>query len=370
MKRYDRILNIVILSCGIALGGLEHLTIGNAAYAQSALNSIFGVSVPIIDEASGLVEIRRKNSGKYVPAGEGTLLFEGDLVRLDSEAIAKVFCPNGVTRSVNAGATSGISTICPSNRQTRGTTLDSRGNDDFLQYIDRRFYNLTILEQSQVIRWQMVKGAKSYRVQLATPQETLLDVQMNCPEIVYSGQKPLALGGKYNLLVTADDGKDVVKLSLQVLSAEKRQQLEQKLTSVRSLSNLSAISKAIALADIYGEYDLSEQAIAELEKVSQSGKSLALVEQRLGNLSLQIGLKAEAEGHFLKSLTLAEMEKNSEAIAEAQIGIAKVFVASGKKQESAMWLQKALVSYGNVENKPKLDAIAMWFKKLNGDKKS
>jgi len=80
---------------------------------------------------------------------------------------------------------------------------------------------------------------------------------------------------------------------------------------------------------------------------------------------LQVGLRTKAQGHYQKALRLALAEENLEVQAEAQVGLAKVFVVDGNKQEAGLWLQRALASYEVLEDKLKIEQVKGWLKKLN-----
>jgi tetratricopeptide (TPR) repeat protein len=244
-----------------------------------------------------------------------------------------------------------------------------RGEDDFLKYLDLRFYTVTLLDGSQVIRWQEVNGATGYRVQLGTRQETLLDRQVDCPQISYGGNQPLKLDVDYNFLVKALGGNNSdFRLRFKVLTEKESQELNKRIAVIQSNQGLPEIAKAIALADIYNEYGLAEQAIAVLEKASQSGQSVAIAERMLGNFYLQVGLRDVAELRYRRALELAQSEQseqNLEVVAEAQIGLAKVFVVNGKKQEARKYLQLALANYVSLENSAKKKQVNEWLSKIS-----
>lgn len=124
------------------------------------------------------------------------------------------------------------------------------------------------------------------------------------------------------------------------------------------------------MADTYNEYGLAEQAIAVLEKanlaVNQAGQSVAIAERMLGNFYLQVGLRDVAELHYRRALELAQSEQNLEVLAEAQVGLAKVFVVIGKKQGARKYLQLALANYGSLENSAKKRQVDEWLSKISG----
>ena len=305
--------------------------------------------------------------GVRKPARFLMLLEAKDLVKPEIDSVLEVICSDGQGRIVEAGTFSGLAKICPQLSIRTGNTLPTRGEDDFLKYLDLRFYTVTLLDTKQVIRWQEVNGATGYRVQLGTRQETLLDRQVDCPKVSYEGNQPLKLGVEYDFLVKTLGSVEnsAFRLRFKVLTEKESQELNKRIVVIQSNQGLPEIAKAIALADIYNEYGLAEQAIAVLEKASLSGQSVAIAERMLGNFYLQVGLRDVAELHYRRALELAQSEQNLEVSAEAQVGLAKVFVVNGKKQEAAFRLQKALDGYSDLQDKSKIETISGWLKKLD-----
>jgi hypothetical protein len=337
---------------------------GLSALGAMTLPEVASANVRIISLSPKAIVVR---NGVSKPARFLMLLEAEDLVKPEIDSVLEVICSDGQGRIVEAGTFSGLAKICPQSVSRSINTFDSRGEDDFLKYLDLRFYTLTLLDGSQVIRWQEVNGATGYRVQLGTWQETLLDRQVDCPKISYAGNPPLKLGVEYNFLVKAlgsSENSDF-RLRFKVLTEKESQELNMRIAIIQSNQGLPEIAKAIALADIYNEYGLAEQAIAGLEKASRSGQSVAIAERMLGNFYLQVGLRDVAELHYRRALELAQSEQNLEVLAEAQIGLAKVFVVSGKKQEAALRLQKALDGYSSLQDKSKIETISGWLKKLD-----
>ena len=306
-------------------------------------------------------------NGVSLPARFLMLLEAEDLVKPEVGSVLKVLCSNGQPQIVEAGTFSGLAKICPQSMSRSRGTFDSRSKDDFLEYLDLRFYTLTLLDGSQVIRWQEVNGATGYRVQLGTRQETLLDRQVHCPQVRYDGDQPLKLGVDYNFLVKALGGNNSeFRLRFKILTEKESQELNQRIAVIQANQELPEMAKATALADIYDEYGLAEQAIAVLEKASQSGQLVAITERMLGNFYLQVGLRDLAELHYRRALDLAQSEQNLEVLAEAQIGLAKVFVVNGKKQEARKYLQLALANYASLENSAKKQKVEEWLRKISG----
>ncbi len=162
----------------------------------------FGVANVMIISPNPRAVVLREGSSNPKPAIYLMWLNNGDLVKPDSETALEVICDDGKVRTVESGEFVGLPTICPRAVRNTGSTFDSRGEDDFLKYLDLRFYTVTLLDAKQVIRWQDVNGATGYRVKLGTRRETLLDRQVDCPKVSYGGNKPLKLGVEYDFLIS------------------------------------------------------------------------------------------------------------------------------------------------------------------------
>lgn len=301
------------------------------------------------------------------PARFLMLLEAEDLVKPEIDSVLEVICSDGRGRIVEAGTFSGLAKICPQSVPRSSSTFDTKGEDDFLKYLNLRFYTVTLLDGSQVIRWQEVNGATGYRVQLGTRQEVLLDRQVDCSKVSYGGSQPLKLGVEYDFLVKALGGNNSdFRVRFKVLTEKESQELNKRIAVIQSNQGLPEIAKAIALADIYNEYGLAEQAIAVLEKASLvMSQSVAIAERMLGNFYLQVGLRDVAELHYHRALELAQSEQNLEVLAEAQIGLAKVFVVNGKKRSAREYLQLALANYVSLENSAKKQKVEEWLSKIS-----
>ncbi|MFN8904467.1 MAG: tetratricopeptide repeat protein, partial [Pseudanabaena sp.] len=301
------------------------------------------------------------------PARFLMLLEAEDLVKPEIDSVLEVICSDGRGRIVEAGTFSGLAKICPQSVPRSSSTFDTKGEDDFLKYLNLRFYTVTLLDGSQVIRWQEVNGATGYQVKLGTRQEVLLDRQVDCSKVSYGGSQPLKLGVEYDFLVKALGGNNSdFRVRFKVLTEKESQELNKRIAVIQSNQGLPEIAKAIALADIYNEYGLAEQAIAVLEKANQAGQSVAIAERMLANFYLQVGLRDVAELHYRRALELAESEQNLEVLAEAQIGLAKVFVVNGKKRSAREYLQLALANYTSLENSVKKQKVEEWLSKISG----
>jgi len=338
-----------MLFCG--LSALGAMTLPEFASANVRITSLSPKAIVVRNDISK-------------PAQFWMLLEAEDLVKPEINTVLEVICGDGRVRIVEAGTFSGLAKICPQSVRRTSDTFDSRGEDDFLKYLDLRFYTLTLLDKKQVIRWQEVNGATGYRVRLGTRQETFLDRQVDCPKVSYEGNQPLKLGVEYDFLVKALGSVEnsEFRLRFKVLNEKESQELNKRVAVIQSNQGLPEIAKAIALADIYNEYGLAEQAIAVLEK---AGQSVAIAERMLGNFYLQVGLRDVAELHYRRALELAQSEQNLEVLAEAQIGLAKVFVVNGKKQEARKYLQLALANYASLENGAKKQKVEEWLSKIS-----
>ncbi|MDX2253944.1 MAG: hypothetical protein NW214_00355 [Pseudanabaenaceae cyanobacterium bins.39] len=311
--------------------------------------------------------------GVTQPAKFGMVIKQGDLIKPDAGSKLEVMCADGQVRTVGAGTFSGLPKICPQSVRIASATRGDRNasgagsENDFLQYLGLRFYSMNLLDDKQAIRWQPKPGATGYQVQLGTRQEpNLFERQVNCPKVTYSGDKPLEVDTTYNLSIkTLGVDNPEFRMRFKILSEKKQQELKDSIAVIEKNQGLPELVKAIALADIYDDYGLAEQAIAVLEKAKQSGQSAAIVERMLGNFYLQIGLKEVAELHYRRTIDLAQTAQDLELLAEAQIGLAKVSVVNGKKEEAKNYLQLALTSYKNLKDSAKIQQMNEWLGKIS-----
>ena len=217
-----------MLFCG--LSALGAMTLPEVASANVRITSLSPKAIVVRNEVSK-------------PARFLMLLDAEDLVMPEIGSVLEVICGDGRGRIVEAGTFSGLAKICPQSVPRPTSTFDTKGEDDFLKYLNLRFYTVTLLDAKQVIRWQEVNGATGYRVQLGTRQETLLDRQVDCPKVSYEGSQPLKLGIEYDFLVKTlgSGGNSAFRLRFKVLDEKESQELNNSCYADRKGRNLNGI---------------------------------------------------------------------------------------------------------------------------------
>ncbi|MBD2175860.1 tetratricopeptide repeat protein [Pseudanabaena sp. FACHB-1998] len=342
-----------------------------------SVSTLTAISFPEITFANARITSLTPNAivvrdGASQRARFGMVIKQGDLIKPEIGSVLEIMCTDGQVRTVGSGTFSGLPQICPQSVRIASVTRgdrdpsNTRSEDDFLKYLGLRFYTVNLLDAKQVIRWQPRSGTTGYQVQVGTRQKpNLLDRQVNCPKVSYVGDQPLEADTIYNLLVkSVGVNNSEFRLRFKVLSEKSRKEVSNSIAVIEKNQGLPEIAKAIALADIYNDYGLAEQAIAVLEKASQSGQSVAIVEQMLGNSYLQIGLREIAELHYRRALDLAKSAQNPEVVAEAEIGLAKVFVVNGNKEEAKKYLELALANYTSLKDNAKIQQVGEWISKV------
>jgi len=172
-------------------------------------------------------------------------------------------------------------------------------------------------------------------------------------EVVYPGEPPLQPGVSYKLVIEADTNKSSTEDTtgglgfklIELDEAEKVKEIAQRIGE----QDLSDKLKALALADLYAEYELIAEAIETLEGLKQEEK-IAPASRLLGELYRRIGLVLEAEVQYIEAVKLAAAAENREELAAAKAGLGEVRYSRGAREEGVALLEEAKAIYEELED--------------------
>lgn len=207
----------------------------------------------------------------------------------------------------------------------------------------------SLLNPQPTLSWTPLADTQEYTVRLLRSGETVWELpNVRNTEIPYPAtQSPLTPGINYELMVEADGkaGKSMFRL----MTPSQAESVMVEVEEIRQ-QNLSADEMALQLAQVYQDYDLMTLAIQTLtEAIDTSSQSLE-VYQSLGDLYNQLELPRVAESVYQESLDLASSRQDIAGLAQAQIGLARSFVAQEKLPQAVEVLTAAYSNYQQLNN--------------------
>ena len=312
---------------------------------------LLGISAPVcaqleslsrIVEIDGSAELKRRGASEYRPAEVWAVLRDGDLLRSVLGSVVYVLCSNNRLQIVPDGAPVGLGTICPT--FTRST--EARGSEELLLLLSSRFeFGSQLLDPQPTLRWPALLEACSYGVMVTMDGEEIWSVpSTELTAVEYEGSALLP-GETYQLTVESG-GEEFYGLQFELFDGD-RDFLDRAIAKIEA-ADIGAEGKGLAIADLYGDYDLRFEAIAVLEALVEGGSETAAVYGGLGDLYLRVGWRSRAEENYRKALELAETQELLEVATEARFGLAKV-AAAGQEVEGALeWLGLARDGYAEL----------------------
>ncbi|NER24951.1 MAG: hypothetical protein F6J96_30470 [Symploca sp. SIO1C2] len=333
----------------IAGGLLSLIVLGTVNSALLAC----GVSPHRILQVEGEVKVKRDRNNSW-NAYEGLGIENNHRLVLSSGAKVKIYCSNAQIREVNSRGGYPVSGICSSGQSNNNNRCPiSRNEEDpnTPYLISPR--NTKITESQPLLNWNPVEGATSYRVEfVGTDWSTEVEGTL----ARYDGEEVLQTDWYYEVTITAYAGEKDIAVSsgagFTILSEEEYQQLEVVAKELEEQFSQRQVL-AIALVNLYRDYELYADAIDVLQYLLSEGQQRAGVYQLLGQTYWDVDLLALAKAQFLKALEAAESEENLELQGSLQASLGEVtdLLATTQEgfQEAVDWLQGALVSYQGLE---------------------
>jgi len=314
-----------------------------------------------IVEATGRVELQREGASRFNAVTVRTELRPGDLLRPASGVRVRVLCNDGKTVPVAAGVTTGVNTICPPPRTRNGSRaiVTPRPVSPYIPYIisPRATFLLT---EKPTLRWHDATDTNSFTVTVRgrglqwTEEFSREQIcQDGICEVVYPGEPPLQARVSYKLVIEADTNKSSTEdttggLGFKLIEPDEAEEVKEIAQRIRE-QDLSNEVKALALADLYAEYELIAEAIETLEGLEPEEK-IAPASRLLGELYRRIGLVLEAEVQYLEAVKLAATNENREELAAAKAGLGEVRYSRSAREEGVALLEEAKAIYEELED--------------------
>lgn len=287
----------------------------------------------LLVEASGLVEVRRLESSRFVPVGLGAELQPGDTLRL-VEGNAAVFCGDESLwdtspRTLAHGKVEGVPCLVGLAPRPMPDILSLRAAQagppgESLHVLSPR--TGFVSSERPALRWRPLPEVEEYRLSLASdddlerPAVTARGGELAFPEL----WSPLQAGGASYLLIVeggsrrSDEGEPP-GLGFALLESPQRQRLEEQARHLQSRP-IEEPGMTLLLAQLYLGYGLRSQ-VVELLLAAPGGERIAALQQLLGETYLAMGLFDEAQAAFRNALAAAEAARLPEQQAAAYFGL-------------------------------------------------
>lgn len=331
----------------------------------------------VLGQTEGQVTVKRSGWKSFVKAVVGTVLENGDRVRLGtSSSHATVFCADA---SVQVIQNSEEAVQCPSNRppvvRFKGSRVTHvRGGpegSDFPIVVSPRMTK--VIDPHPVIRWLPVKDATSYRVSLMKGAQEFWSSDVgNVTELVYPTNAPALTPGVTFIVVVAAGFRtsaqdDTPNLGFSVVSSAEAQQLAQAVQTINSL-NLPDTTKRFVIANLYAFWGIDPNqpnparktlTYDAINQLSQPNSQTPAMVRLLGDLYLRTGLNSLAEEQYRRALSLSENLNDPEGKALAQLALGRIFKVRLNDAEATQRLNtaKALFdSYGDAQGVAAVEA--------------
>ncbi|MGB3404014.1 MAG: tetratricopeptide repeat protein [Microcoleaceae cyanobacterium] len=325
-----------------------------------------------IIEINGEATLQKKDESQERLATVGTELELGDLLITQTGTVVWVRCANGRLNKADSGVQSGLKAICPN---TTPSTR-ARAEDIFLDLLFGRFvFTTQFLDAQPLLRWDAIPGVTNYQVQILQDDNIIWQTSINATEIRYQGIA-LEPGIDYQLRVkptNSQENESIYELWFMQLDAATTATIQAEVAEIEAEA-VGEEAKILMLVDFYREVGQSDEAedkpglllaaAASLETLVQQGNSTPTIHRLLGELYLLTGQLQQAEIRYQEAIKLAEQSDNLVEQAEAEIGLAHVYVAMGKLTESRQILEIAQKKYIKFNKTNRMERLEQWIERI------
>jgi tetratricopeptide (TPR) repeat protein len=215
-----------------------------------------------------------------------------------------------------------------------------------------------------MLSWSAVPGATSYSVRVEHSGKTFWDTTVEGrTEIPYPEDKPFLEPDKdYDLIVETVVGNDrkIGSLRFRLLSQPETQRVQAEAQAISTNTELATDEKALKIAELYQTNELLTEAIESLQSAVKNQSGSVPIYQLLGDLYIEVGLPSLAEAPYQQALNLATTLNDTNAQAEAQVGLGYVNVANRAWEQAISWLEAAYASYETLKNRELTTQVAQF----------
>lgn len=324
---------MLLMLCSLlaACGGARQVATPTEAASQET--SVASHALPnLLLEPDAEVELRRAGWAGFGPAGFGTVLRPGDLVRVAEGGQADVFCGDqaswsqGPRRLTGDGQEHGVP--CDSGRPPRPwpdvAALRGPAEEERV-YVVRPRNTALLSDRPDVVSGPSGTGANppstvSVLSDDGKERAPIRNVQwiVGWPDT----WAPLQSGATYVLLASDEqpDAGTTLGRGFWLLDPSSADEVRDREAELRKLG-LSQAAEQLLVSELYRSYGLHAEAIGLLRRLSEEVPSPPIW-LNLGQAYLETGLPAEASESFEAALRLAEGLGDLPSAGEAHVGLA------------------------------------------------
>lgn len=309
-----------------------------------------GASTFIISDVSGTVESRWRFSLFWRRAARYAELNFNHRLRVSNSSSVTITCLNAngdwITWTVNVSGEVPVYENCSDSvRPDRATAPTRSPIDESLPYVVSP-RNTALLPGSNAIVWNSVPDASTYQVSVHGRGAPWNSGWLTATR----AQLPLNLetGRTYEITVETDKGissnpGNSAPPTFKILTEEKARTITQQVAQIESLE-LDSTTQALAVAQLYQNHNLNQNAITILESQVQGGYQSAAIYQLQASLYEKIGLTNEAQQQYNNALELTDAGNlEQQAIIKEQLGL--LARGSANHASAVKWLQSAETIY-------------------------
>jgi len=331
---------------------------------QTAANPL-DESFNLLVNLNGKLELKRAGWSEYHPITFGTILYTGDLLRLDENARALVLCANLKLWNVPSGAPSGLTNGCPAESEPvlrRGASQIGNtrgGSDPNIPYIiSPRATRL--LSNTPILRWNKVPGVSSYTVRISGEGVDWKEITGET-SLTYPGDPALKSEVVYLLSIVADnetksEDEGLPGLGFRLVSPSDAQRISSNINKLAAMK-LPDDAYALAISRYFASEGLINEAIDTLESEIKINKQSTALYLTLGELYQKIGLHMLAKESYTKAVKLAEKSDDIEMLATVYAGLGDVTSALGEQDAAQEWFSQAVENYKRLDATEQVQAI-------------
>jgi len=303
-----------------------------------------------ITNFSGTVEVRGRWSLFWGRASRHQELSPYHRIRVRNQSSVTITCLDANANWINWTIPPGevpVSSRCATSVYPDRTTVPSRSPiDENLPYIITP-RNTALLPGRIDIAWNAIPDANIYRVRIRGRGGFLWESNwLTATETEYT--ESLEAGRTYEIAVETDQGvssnpNGSASPIFRIMTTAEVSAVNQEVAQIEVLA-LDPTAHALAVAQVYRNHNLNQDAIAILETQIQSGTQSAAVYQLQASLYEQIGLTRQAQERYNRALGLTNADDlEQRAYIQERLGLLARSIAN--HAEAVIWLQAAEANY-------------------------
>ena len=303
-----------------------------------------------ITNLSGTVEVRGRWSLFWGRASRYQELSPYHRIRVGNESSATITCLDANANWINWTIPPGevpVSSRCATSVFPDDPTAPTRSPiDESLPYIITP-RNTALLPGRIDIAWNAIPDANTYRVRIRGRGGFLWESDwLTATATTYTAS--LEAGRTYEIAVETDRGvssnpNGSASPTFRILTEAEVSTAHQEVAQIEALA-LDSTAHALAVAQVYRNYNLNQDAIAILEAQIQSGTQSAALYQLQASIYEQIGLTRQAQERYNRALGLSNAD-DLEQRAYIQERLGRLARSIADHAEAVIWLQAAEANY-------------------------